>query len=513
MTQVRAGDRLTAEDAAFLYFETDKTPLHIGSVSVFEGVVPFEPLVKYVASRLPLIERYRQRLVTPPLNAGHPTWESDPDFDVRNHVLYAQLKRGTEAELRQMAAKLFGRVMDRTRPLWDLTLVHGLKGGRSALIARVHHCLVDGVSGAGLMSVMLSAEGPESRHPRRHERTRPLPGPETSLADALASSYAEAIERVLSAQAATLDILQSLAHGETIEGFAELLRMAPAMLAPVERLPFNRKLAGPRRIAWCDFSLAEVKAIKNACGATVNDVLLTVLAGAIRRYAELHGITVRNRLLHLMVPVNTRTAENDNGYGNRVSMLPVNVPLDARDPMKLLARVHETTVALKNARIADLVSLFATWIGAAPAPVQAILGSMAAVVPLPPFNMVCTNVPGPQSPLYALGHEMLTYHPYLPIGGEMGLGCAIQSYNGRLYIGLTGDVEAAPDLDRIKAFFDESFSELRRAACGAPARRPRKARPAPSPRTVAPVAERMPDAPVPPGSNGVPVPSPVSLMT
>lgn len=159
MAHLHAGERLTAEDAAFLYLEKEEMPLHIGSVSVFEGVIPFESLVEYVASRLPLIPRYRQRLVEPPLHIGHPTWEADPEFKVQNHVHLETLARGTETELRELAGRIFSRVMDRNQPLWDLTLVHGLRGRRCGLIARVHHCLADGVSGAGLMNVMLNADG------------------------------------------------------------------------------------------------------------------------------------------------------------------------------------------------------------------------------------------------------------------------------------------------------------------------------------------------------------------
>lgn len=188
MAHVRASDRLTAEDAAFLYLENEETPLHIGSVSIFEGEIPLEGLTEYVESRLPSIPRYRQRLVMPPLNIGHPTWEADPNFDIRNHVHYQKLKRGTEGELRALAGKIFSRIMDRTKPVWDLTLVGGLHGRRCGLISRVHHCLVDGVSGVGLMNVMLNADGqmpPAQKKGKYH--APPLPGAEESMLDALAS--------------------------------------------------------------------------------------------------------------------------------------------------------------------------------------------------------------------------------------------------------------------------------------------------------------------------------------
>lgn len=458
-----ASERLTAEDAVFLYFEQEHLPLHIGSVSTFDGAIAFDELVEYVASRLPLIPRYRQRLVTPPLNVGHPTWEADPDFDVRNHVFHERLKRGTERELRELAGRVFSQMMDRTRPLWDLTLVDGLRGGRCGLIARVHHCLVDGVSGAGLMNVMLNA-GQDSATPTGHKEfaARPLPGPETSLVDALASAWTETVERVLAAQSAALNVAQALISDRAAHGFSQLARLGPELLTPVEPLSFNRQLAGPRKVAWSEISIAEVKAIRQAWGGTLNDVVLTVLTLALRRYAALHRLRLKGRLVRIMVPVSLRRPEEGQGYGNRVSLLPVSLPLDIANPRRLLRTVREQTEELKNTHVAELIGLAASWMGTTPAPIQAMLGPMAAMLPMPPFNLVCTNVPGPQFPLYALGRRMLTYYPYVPTGSEMGVNCAIQSYDGMLYIGLTGDVAAAPDLDRLKKFLDQAFADLRK---------------------------------------------------
>jgi len=487
MAHVRASDRLRAEDAAFLYLENEETPLHIGSVSIFEGEIPFEALKEYVKSRLPLIPRYRQRLVMPPLNIGHPTWEADPGFDIRNHVHYVTLKRGTESDLRTLAGRIFSRIMDRTKPVWDLTLVGGLRGGRCGLISRVHHCLVDGVSGVGLMNVMLNADGqmpPAQKKGRYH--APPLPGAEESMLDALASSWSELLDRILATQSAALNIAQALTSDQALRGLDQLTRLVPELLTPVERLPFNQPLAGPRKVAWSEFSIPEVKAIREACGGTLNDVALTVVTHAIRNYALLHGVSLKHRLLRLMVPVNLRSPDGGTGLGNRVSMLPVSIPLDISNPAKLLKAVRERTEILKNARMADLISLMATWMGTAPAPIQALLGPVAALLPLPPFNLVCTNVAGAQFPLYALGHEMLTYYPYVPIGSEMGVGCAIQSYNHKLYFGLTGDVAAAPDLDRLKRFLDQAFTALR-AAAGLVPKRKQKPRPAPAEETTIPM--------------------------
>jgi diacylglycerol O-acyltransferase / wax synthase len=501
-----SGDRLTAEDAVFLYVETNDAPLHIGSVSIFDGPIPFDACVKYIASRLPLIPRYQQRVVTPPFHFGHPTWETDPNFDIRNHVHHVQLKRGSESDLRAFAGKLFSQVMDRNRPLWDMTLVDGLNGGRSALISRVHHCLVDGVSGVGLMNIMLDPALQADNRKRKARRAPPLPGAAASLAEAMATSFSEMVGRVLSAQSESLDVAQGLFNDGGLQALDQLRRLAPSLIAPVQPLPFNNRISAARKVAWSEIPMPEVKAIREKLGGTLNDVVLAVLTSAVRRYVELHGVNVRDRLLRLMVPVNLRRQGPDNGLGNRVSMLPVNTPLDVRDPAKLLDQIRQRTEALKNARVADWIHLAATWMGMTPVPLQAAAGPFANLFSVPAFHMVCTNVPGPQVPLYALGCKMLTYYPYVPIGNQMALNCAIQSYNQVLYVGFTADPLVVPDLNRIKQFVDASFRELCHAAgikkCQNEPKRPRPARqPAdPAVQFVAPVngASAAPAAQTPP---------------
>lgn len=490
MPHSNLADRLTSEDAVFLYLETKEAPLHIGSVSIFDGPIPFDECVDYIDSRLPLIPRYRQRILIPPFHFGHPTWEADPDFDIRNHVQHVQLKRGTDAELRAYAGKLFSRIMDRNKPLWDMTLLDGLHGNQSVLIFRVHHCLVDGVSGVGLMNVLLDPALQSHNGDKTRRRPPALPGPLASLTDALATSFSEVVERLLSAQSAALDIAQALVTDRAQRGLDQLLRVVPELMTPIERLPFNQPCSSARKVAWTEIPMGEVKAIREACGGTLNDVVLTVVTSAVRRYAQLHGAPLKGRLLRLMVPVNLRRAENNNGLGNRVSMLPVSAPLDVRDPLKLLDEIRQRTEALKNTRVADLIHLAATWIGMTPVPVQAAVGPLSTFLPVPPFHLVCTNVPGPQVPLYALGRKMLTYYPYVPITNQMGLGCAIQSYNGILYMGLTADGQALPDVLRLKRFLDEAFAELRRAAGVVAPRRPKHATVGRSAATSTAVGER-----------------------
>ena len=488
MKHPHISERMPSEDAVFLYLEREEAPMHMQSVSIFQGTVPFEAYLNLVESKLPLIPRMRQRLVISPFNAGHPVWEWDPDFDIRNHLQLVRLKRGTEAELQQISARLFSSVMDRNKPLWDTTLVEGLSGGRSALIMRLHHCVADGVGGVGVLCRILDPTPQPQPLPKQQPfHAPPISRPENSLLDALASSYSEMIGQLLSAESALLDVTESVIQDGELPGVDRLIQIVPELLTPVERLPFNRPCLGPRKLVWTDRSIAEIKAIREACGGTLNDVVLTAVTTAVRRYCELHGESLKKRLLRVMIPVNVRHSE-DGTVGNKVSMLPVSFPLDVRDPVKLLHAIQQRTEILKRAKVADLISLAGAWMSITPAPVQAALGLFANLLPLPPFNLVCTNVPGPQYPLYAVGHKMLTYYPCLPVGAEMGVGFAVESYNHNLFFGITGDHAAAPDVARLKTFLDQAFDELSRAA-GVPQARVKRAKPRARRKAAVPAAE------------------------
>ena len=254
----------------------------------------------------------------------------------------------------------------------------------------------------------------------------------------------------------------------------EFTRLLPELIAPTERLCFNVLYRGPQKFACTEIPLAEVKAIKETCGTSVNDVILALVTATIRRYVELHGDNVKGRLFRMMIPVNLRGNESPGELGNRISLVPVTIPLDIRKPRKLLAAVRQRTEFLKRAHAAELVSLAGGLIGLLPNSAQAMGGQILNRLQFTPFNMVCTNVPGPQVPLYLLGHKMLHCYPYVPIGGEMALNCAILTYNGTAYFGFSGDVHAVPDLRRLETLLQLSYRELRDAAGVKPARKAKK---------------------------------------
>ncbi len=354
--------RLSGGDALFLHLEREGMPLNVASVDVFEGVISLKACSRFIESKLPLIPRYRQRVVVPPFNIGLPTWEYDPNFDLRNHVHEVTLKRGTDAELKAVAGKILSKVMDRERPLWDFTLVHGLKGNRTGVVTRMHHCLADGLAGVALLNVLMDPSSEIRPLPKKKLRlpVPPRKDTPTALLDGLITSSFSVAQRVLTTQMELLNVFQEvLAAGHPSEESSthpqpgnnsngrmpsvdEFARFMPEVTASTQPLPFNIICRGPQKFSWAEIPLADIKAVKNAFGATVNDVALTIMTSAFRHYVELQDVRVRGRLLRIVVPVNVRNKGNVNDLGNRITFVPLTIPLDIRSPRKLLAAIRES---------------------------------------------------------------------------------------------------------------------------------------------------------------------------
>lgn len=455
-------------DAVFLNFERKEMPLHIGSVSVCDGPLPFDQFVAGIESKLDLLPRYRQKAVRPFLDIGLPSWQDDPDFDIRRHIFHVTLEAPAgEAQLRELTGRIFTQLLDRGKPLWEVYIVDGLAGGRSAIVAKVHHCMVDGVSGVGLLSVMFdtSPEAPPApkRFPKRKRRLPPAPD---DFASTLKRTFQASLDQLAGAQKSLVSYGASLFHdSQAVAGLERLAEALPRVLGPLERLPFNRPCSGERRVAWSEHSFTDARAIRTACGGTVNDVVLTALTGAVMRYLKLHKQSLRNRYFRVMVPVNLRTAADRGMPGNCISILPVTLPLFIKDPVERLRQVAAQTEAMKHAHVAELIHAGISFLGALPAPLQALAGRIPLLsTPVPIFHMVATNVPGPQVPLYANGRRLLTLYPHVPAGWDVGMGLAIQSYDRKLFFAFTFDAQAAPDGEHMKEFLDASFAELRKAA-------------------------------------------------
>ncbi len=468
MPETQKGERLSWGDAAFLYLEREGTPLNVASLCVFEGKIRRQDCIALVKSKLPLIPRYTQRVAIPPYNIGLPTWEAASGFDVSNHIREEQLKRGSEAELKQATSRILSGVMDRSRPLWDFTLLQGVRGGRTGVVARIHHCLADGIAGIGLMNVLLDSTPTPQQVPKRSKSKRVEAEPQrdsgAALLESLANAYSQLVSKALATEAEVLKVAQGIVAQSGTGPFADLGALLPEITAPAERLPFNQVCKGPQKFAWASVPMAEFKAVRERWGGTFNDVVLTIVTSAFRKYAEAHKVNTANRLLRLIVPVNVRGSGNVGELGNRISFVPVPAPMDIRNARELLTNISQRTQLIKNAHLAEFVGLFGALLAAIPTSVQALIGPIASRLPLSVCNVICTNVPGPQTPIYLLGHRMTAWYPYVPIGGEMGVNCAILTYDGCAYFGFTGDAHAAPDLERLEQFVTESLAELRKAA-------------------------------------------------
>jgi diacylglycerol O-acyltransferase len=489
--------RLSGVDAAFIYLERKEIPLGVAAVCVFGRAIPFRAFVRNMDARMRLLPRCRQVVVAPPYDAGYPTWEDDPHFDIRRHIHQVHLEApGGQAELEALSGRILSQLLDRSMPLWDIHVVDRLERGRGALIVRIHHSLVDGISGMAFLNALFDSqpEGPEAIV-EPPARTPHRPAPEPSLAGAIASGLRSSLEHLIEVEAGVLEITKTL--WDDVKEAASLL---PEMLGAVERLPFNKPCGGDRKFCWADFDFSEAQAIRASAGGSVNDVVLAVLTRAISRYVELHGQTVVNRLIRVVCPVNIRR-EDDKTAGNQISFLPVVLPLDLEDPVRMLQAVTARTAIMKRSRAADLVALAASWLGVAPPPVQAMLwrGISGVTLPLPLFNIICTNVPGPREPLYCLGRRMIASYPQVPTGYELGINCAVQTYCGRLSFGLIADAQVAPDVTRLRDFLYETFDELcratgvRKAARRPRPRRAKTSRPAePAPEPAAAVRGKRP---------------------
>lgn len=471
-------DYLSFGDALFLYLERQGTPLNIASVAMFDGTITLHDLTAYIQSKLPLIPRYLQKVVMAPFNLGLPRWEFDPDFHIKNHIREVRLKRGTESELKAVAGKILSTTLDRQHPLWQLNLIHGLKGNRTGLLVRVHHCLADGLSGIGLLNILLDTTPAVPRIVKRKLRIPvTLRTPESVFLEPVLQFWFSSVQRVLSA-GNQLPLMAKRVTGLTAKipsnppnhgkpsnnsytpSLDDVTRLLPELTGLPERLPFNVLCQGPQNFEWTQVPFSKLKAIKDNSGTKINDVVLTLLTSAFRRYSESLGVNVSGRMLRIVVPVSTRQETTGNDLGNHITFTPVSTPLGIREPRKLLYEVHERMQFVKSAGVAEMVGFAGGLLGTIPSPLQSVLASALSELPLSICNTICTNVPGPNVPLYLLGHKMICAFPYVPIGGEMGLNCAVLSYDGTAFFGFTGDSGAAPKLELMPAFLESSMDEL-----------------------------------------------------
>jgi diacylglycerol O-acyltransferase / wax synthase len=460
-------DRLTSIDASFLHQEGRASHMHIGGVLIFEGPAPdFDEYLDHVRGRLHLVPRYRQKLATPPLETGRPLWVDDPDFNLEYHVRHTALPApGTEEQLFLLTARIASQQLDRSKPLWENWLVEGLEDGRFALISKTHHALVDGISGVDLASVLFDAER-EPPAPADAELEPWRPEAEPSPAD-LVLAGARGVVRTTtglaarSVVAATRPATSLNLARDVLEGLGELVW---AVLNPAPETPLNVEIGPHRRYSVVRQQLADYKEIKDSLGGTVNDVVLTVVSGALADWLHSRGIRTEGLEMRALVPVSVRTKDQRGTLGNQLTVMRGPLPVYIDDPVARLRFIRTAMDGLKESKQAVGAATLAAVNNLAPPTILAQASRLNFSTRL--FNLIVTNIPGPQMPLYVLGRELQDLFPVAFLPEDHGLAIAIMSYNGGLDYGLLGDYDAMPDINVVADGIETTLAELLSAARG-----------------------------------------------
>ena len=470
-------ERLSALDATFLAIEDRCSHMHIGSVGIFDaepgmspgGALDLDRLHHLVSVVLDGVPRYHQRVETIPI-LGHPVWVDDASFNLHYHLRHTRLPLpGDERQLKRLAGRVMSQQLDRGKPLWESWFVEGLEGNRFAVVSKVHHCMVDGIGGVEMTTATLWPEpGPDPRlaeQPRSFQ-PRPVPTPRELVCAELWHRLGGALGFVgASARGITQPRQTAATVVGTIEGLAEGVATA---VRPASPTPLNVAIGPHRSFDWTAMDLVAVKAVRAGLGGTINDVVLAVVAGAMRRYLGARRVDVDRLDFRAMVPVNLRAGYG--GTGNRVASVLVRLPVDEADARRRFLRVrHEMEVAKHSHQldVARAIEDITDWTVTTLIAQTARLAAMSQ-----PFNLVVTNVPGPQFPLYFLGARLVAAYPLVPIFHRQALGVALFSYDGRLFWGINADWDAVPDVHDLVAAIDAEFQLLGAAAGSEPATSP-----------------------------------------
>jgi diacylglycerol O-acyltransferase len=456
-------DRLSAIDVSFLTNETSSSHMHVGAVAIFEGPPPSYPdLLQHIDSRLHLVPRFRQKLAFPPLETGRPFWVDDPSFNLEYHVRHSALPApGSEDQLRKMASRIFSQQLDRTKPLWELWLVQGLTRKRFALVTKTHHALVDGVSGVDIATVLFDIKPVPQPVTAEHEW---IPHPEPSSAELAAKGVegllrtplrlARRVERVIEHPQQSAQKI-----GEAVEGLGEV---GWEFANPAPKVPLNVEIGSHRRFEWVRSDLAQLKRVKDAFGGTVNDVVLAVVSGGVREWLHSRGIRTQGMELRAQVPVSIRAADEQGQLGNRITAMRAPLPVYVDDPIERLRIVRSAMDGIKQSKQALGAEVISRFNDFAPPTLLAQAARINFSTRL--FNLVVTNVPGPQFPIYVLGRELQDIFPVGFLPPKHALFVAIMSYNGGVNFGLLADYDSMRDTEIVAAGIESSLAELVEAA-------------------------------------------------
>ncbi|MBB4963203.1 WS/DGAT/MGAT family O-acyltransferase [Saccharothrix violaceirubra] len=448
-------DRLSALDASFLYLEDSTTPMHVGGVAVFRrprSGFDYDRLVHLIERRLSFVPRYRRKVVHVPGRLARPVWVDDQDFDVTYHVRRSALpKPGTDRQLHDLVARLMSRPLDHARPLWEVYLVEGLARNRTAVITKTHQAMVDGLAAPEIGQVMLDVS-PTPREPAESLwMPEPAPSPAQLVVDALAEVVQRPGELVENVRSATLDTVATVRKvGNAVGGLASAVWSAAT---PAPGSPLNVRISPQRRFAVARTRLDDFRAIRGAHGGSVNDGVLAVLSGALRDWLLSRGEVVGSRTtIRAMAPMSVR--------GDEVAAYLVDLPVGEPNPVVRLHHVSHAMRAHRESGQSVAAQTLVRFSGFAPPTLHALGARAASSFSKRLFNVVVTNVPGPQVPLYAAGARMIEMFPVVPLAKNQALSIGVTSYDGDVYFGLNADRDAMPDVDVLAAMVEESVEEL-----------------------------------------------------
>lgn len=465
-----AYDRLSFLDASFLALESSTAHMHVAGVALFEGGTLRRPdggidigrIRSFIGSRLHYVPRYRQHLAWIPIEK-YPVWVDDQHFNLDYHVRHISLpKPGTDTQLRELFGQILGSQLDRAKPLWQMWIVEGCEQDRFGLIFKIHHCMLDGISGVDLMGVLLGFAPTTEIEPTPEYTPRPVPRGAQLLVD-------ETLRRLARATKIAVSVPRLFEQGRSLA--TEVGRRANAVahsltsgwLSAASRTPINEPIGPNRRFDWLTLPLDDFKEVKNLLGGTVNDVVLAVATGAIRSFLiNERAFDVTGVEFRAMVPVSVRPKDQRGSLGNQIAMWLIELPLEQRDPLRRFALIKEHTGKLKETNQALGASTIIQLTSGAPMTLMQRAARLATG--MRPFNMTITNVPGPQFPMYLLDSRLIVQYPAVPLWAGHDIGIALFSYDGEIAWGLHADWDAVPDLDAFAAAVRRSAAELLEAA-------------------------------------------------
>ncbi len=463
-------ERLSPLDASFLNFEDGITHMHIASCALFEGPPPdYRTVVNAIASKVPQVPRYRQVVRFMPLQLGRPAWVDDPHFHLEYHVRHTALPRpGGRTELRELMGRLMSQELDRRRPLWEVWMVENLEDGHWALITKIHHCMADGVAGTDLLAVILDLE-PRTAAIAPVDAWQPVAEP-SNLHLVFGAAWRLLASPYEQFQAAGRLLREPHRVGTELREAVGGMWSYAGRLRPTAPMSLVGAIGPHRRWTWASAELEDVKAIRKAFGGTVNDVILSLITGGLRRQLLARGDPVDRLVVRSLVPVSVRSASEHGEYNNRVSAMFADLPVSVADPRSRLEAVRKQMEALKASHqtvageVLTAMGAFTPFASIALA--ERTVMRVLRRLPQHSVNTVTTNVPGPQYPLYLADRKMLEYLPFVPIAHGVRVGFAIVSYNGKIAFGVTGDYDSVPDIDILTHGIEDGITELLKLAAG-----------------------------------------------